>query len=334
MRRVAIAAIALLVLGPAFVPMVTAERARGSSSADAAAALTALYASPEGVIFRAPENCVDENLHPADDSATLAFCVVKDVVGALGGPSSGAAPTDFIAAPHRFEFNQPLDCDSVGAIADGKHDNCAVVTGAATLLRAGLPVRLFGVCARPLPKDCAVLGTIADPNWKPDGVYLLMDPTTVTTVCQYAQDAGRNGCNEDGAHTAGQKRPLCSADATNPECQYGAEDTAQMLDAYTAYCTTDAENCLENQIAAQWGVESVVAVGSMNRGDRAWDCAGSRTRAERFARALNTTWSTTIPIVQVDIDVAMNQVRFGPAVTDCEPWPAARHHRSSGLAHL
>jgi hypothetical protein len=302
--------------------MVTAERVRGSSSADAVAALTALYAGPERVIFRAPENCVNDRMDPYDDPATLAFCVVKDVVGALGGPTSGAAPTDFITAPHRFEFNQPLDCDTVGAIADGKHDNCAVVTGAATLLRDGLPVRLFGVCGRALSRDCTVLGTIADPNWKPDGVYLLMDPTNVTTVCQYAQDAGRNGCNEHGAYTAGQERPLCSEDATNPKCQFGAEDTAQMLAAYTAYCTTDAENCLENQIAAQWGVESVVAIGYMNRGDRAWDCADSRARAERFAQALNTTWATTIPIVRVDIDVAMNQVRFGDAESGCAPWSA------------
>jgi hypothetical protein len=95
-----------------------------------------------------------------------------------------------------------------------------------------------------------------------------------------------------------------------------------MLAAYTAYCTTDAENCLENQIAAQWGVESVVAIGYMNRGDRAWDCADSRARAERFAQALNTTWATTIPIVRVDIDVAMNQVRFGDAESGCAPWSA------------
>jgi len=64
-------------------------------------------------------------------------------------------------------------------VADGKHDGCAVVTGAVTLLRKGFPIRLFGVCAKPEAKDCAALGTITDPNWVPDGVYLLLDPALV-----------------------------------------------------------------------------------------------------------------------------------------------------------
>jgi hypothetical protein len=99
----------------------------------------------------ARRNCVD---YPSTDSpwsnpAVVHFCAIKDVVGALGGPSSSAPPNQFIETPNRFEFSQPEDCPSVGPIADGKHDGCAVVTGAETLLRAGLPVRLFGVRATP-----------------------------------------------------------------------------------------------------------------------------------------------------------------------------------------
>ena len=96
-----------------------------------------------------------------------------------------------------------------------------------------------------------------------------------------------------------------------------------MLAAYTAYCTTDAENCLENQLAAQWGVDSIVAIGYMDRGDQAWDCKVSRSKAERFAAAVNTTWSTNVPIVQVFIDVARNELRFAAATTGCAPPPAS-----------
>jgi hypothetical protein len=320
-RRVSMIVLTVLLLGSALVPIATAQQATPISSADAAAELTALFAGP-GVVFRAPENCVNDQRDPYNDPTTLAFCAVKDVVGALGGPSSGAAVTDFVEAPNRFEFNQPEDCETVGAVADGKHDNCAVVTGAATLLHEGLPVRLFGVCGKAEPKDCSVLGTITDPNWKPDGVYLLMDLAKVTIHCQYAQDAGRNGCNENEAYTAGQERPLCSEDATNPECQYGADETEAMLAAYTTYCTDDAENCLENQLEADWGIESVIAIGYMNRGDQAWDCEDSRTKAEHFTEAVNTAWSTDLPTVQLFIDVANNQERFGDAETGCEPPPA------------
>jgi hypothetical protein len=320
-HRLAIVVLAAVLLPGAHVSMVTAQQATPVNSGDAAAELTQLYDGP-GVVFRAPENCVND-VDPYDDPRTLAFCAVKDVSGALGGPSSGAGKSDFVATPGRLEFDQPVDCDTVGAVADGKHDNCAVVTGAATLLRAGIPVRLFGVCGKALPKDCAVLGTITDPNWKPAGVYLLMDPAKVTIHCQYAQDAARNGCNEKGAFTAGQERPLCADDATNPECQYGADETEKMLAAYTNYCTEDAENCLENQIEAQWGIDSVVAIGYMNRGDQEWDCEGSRTRAERFAQAVDTAWSTTVPVVQVYIDVTKNQLRFGDASSGCDPLPAS-----------
>jgi hypothetical protein len=307
----------VFLLGAVPISIVRAQQATPMSSATAAARLTALYDGP-GVVFRAPENCVNDQLDPYTDRATLAFCAVKDVSGALGGPSSGTAPADFVAAPGRLEFSQPVDCATVGAVADGKHDNCAVVTGAATLLREGLPVRLFGVCGRERPQDCAVPGTITDPTWKPDGVYLLMDPAHLTIHCQYAQDAGRNGCNENGAYTAGQKRPPCSEDVTNPECQYGADETKQMLAAYTAFCTNDAKNCLENQIEAQWDIGAVVAIGYMNRLDQAWDCESSRTKAEAFAQAVNTAWSTHVPIVQISINVAQNQLHFGDAVTTCE----------------
>lgn len=284
---------------------------------DTVSMLTALYAGP-GVIFRAPENCVGGN-DPYSDPATLAFCAVKDVVGALGGPPSSAK---FIETPDRFAFNQPLDCATAGAIADGLHDNCAVVTGAATLLRAGLPVRLFGVCARALPQECAPLGTITDPTWKPDGVYLLLDPAQVTTVCQYAQDSARNGCNAHGAYTAGRERLLCADDAADPMCEYAADETAAMLAAYIRYCTEDAANCLENQIQAQWSLDAVIAIGYLNRADQAWDCEVSRAKAARFAAAVNTRWSADFPTVQIAIDVASNELRFGDAATGCGPLPA------------
>ena len=321
-RSVTIVAMALLLFAGVLVPMDTAQQTTPVDPADAAANLTALYAA-SGVVFRAPENCVSDQADPYDDPTALVFCAIKDVAGALGGPPSAAAPTDFVAVPNRFESYQPIDCATVGAVADGRHDNCAVVTGAATLLRAGLPVRLFGVCGKPLPKDCAVLGTIADLNWKLDGVYLLMDPAQVTIRCLYAQDAGRNGCNEDGAYTAGQERPLCSDDPNDPMCQDGSYELEEMLARYAAYCTGDAENCLENQIEARWDVGSVVAVGYLNRGDQAWDCEDSRLKAERFAEAVNTEWSKDLPTVQLFVDVARNQIRFGDAATVCEPLPAS-----------
>jgi hypothetical protein len=317
MRRATVVGMALLLLGQVLLASVAARQAAPAGSAAAASALTALSIE-QGVVFRAPENCVDGS-DPYDDPAVLAFCAVKDVFGALGGPSSGAAATDFVATPYRFEFDQPEDCDVVGAVADGAHDNCAVVTGAATLLRAGLPTRLFGVCGQALPMDCAVLGTITDPTWKPDRVYMLLDPAKARVHCQYAQDAGRNGCNTNGAFTAGQARPLCSADATDPRCEYGADETEEMLAAYAAYCAAAAETCLENQIEAQWNIASVIAVGYLNRGDQTWDCAGSRARAERFAAAVNSVWATIVPVVQVFVDVARNEVRFADKAAGCEP---------------
>lgn len=293
-----------------------AQDATPVSSAAAASELNALLAGP-GVVFRAPENCVTDEGDPYQDDATLAFCAVKDVSGALGGPSSGAAAADFTAAPGRLEFSQPEDCATAGAVADGMHDGCAVVTGAATLLRDGLPIRLFGVCGKEHPNECAVLGTITDPNWSPDGVYLLMDPARVDIHCQYAQDAGRNGCNENEAFSAGQQRPLCHDDASNPQCQYGTGDVEAMLAAYTKACTDDAVNCLENQLEATWGIESVIAVGYMNRGDQAWDCDLARTRAEAFTQAVNTAWSSALPVVQMYIDVAQDQLRFADAASGC-----------------
>jgi hypothetical protein len=270
------------------------------------------------VIFRAPENCVNEAGDPYDDPATLAYCAVKDVVGALGGPSAGGSVTDFVVAPHRYEYNQPLDCDAVSPPFDSLHADCAVVTGAATLLRTGLPVRLFGICGKPRPSDCAKLGTITDLTWKPDGVYMLMDPARVTIVCSYAQDADRNGCNENGAYSAGKERPLCADAPSDPQCQYRADELEAMLAAYTGYCTRDALDCLENQLEARWGVDALVAIGYMNRGDQAWDCAGSRTKAEHFLAAVNTRWSTNKPLVQLYLDVATNVVRFADAATGCQ----------------
>jgi hypothetical protein len=291
-------------------------RAAADSSAAAAARLTALFAGP-GVVLRGPENCVGDNSDPWSDAAVVGFCAVKDVVGALGGPSSGTAATDFVRQPNRFEFNQPVDCPAVGPVADGRHDGCAVVTGAATLLRAGLPVRLFGLCAKPVAKDCAVPGTITDPNRTTDGVYLLMDPAAVSVHCQYAQDADRNGCNEHGAYTAARPRPSCAADPADRMCQYGPDEREQMLAAYARYCTADPTNCLENQLEAQWGAGSVLAVGYVNRADQPFDCASARAKASTFAAAVNATWSTDLPIVQVALDVAGNKVGFAPAADGC-----------------
>jgi hypothetical protein len=302
----------LLILTPAC----SGSQEANSSSADAAVKLTELYGGP-GVMLRGPENCVGlDGGDPWSNSAVLKFCAVKDVLGALGGPSSGSAPTDFVEAKGRLEFSQPVDCDAVGPVADGKHDNCAVTTGAVSLLREGLPVRLFGLCRKAIPKDCAVLGTITDPNWAPDGVYLLMDPATVDVRCQYAQDASRNGCNA-GGFTAGQNRPSCSADASNPMCEYGPDQQDRMLAAYTDYCTKDAVNCLENQLESQWGPESIIAVGYVNRRDQSNDCANAHSKAEKFTDALNSRWSTDVPLVQVDMDVAKDQVAFKDAAAGC-----------------
>ena len=80
---------------------------------------------------------------------------------------------------------------------------------------------------------------------------------------------------------------------------------------------------LEILLEAQWGIDSLIAVGSMNRGDQTWDCEGSRTKAERFAAAVNTAWSTDVPTVQVYIDVDKNLLLFGDAATGCEPLPAS-----------
>lgn len=312
--RVLVTSLTVMMLALPLAAM--AQDATPVSSAGAASELNALLAGP-GVVFRAPENCVNDQVDPYQDAATLAFCAVKDVSGALGGPSSGVSATDFTAAPGRLEFSQPEDCDTAGAVADGTHDGCAVVTGAATLLRDGLPIRLFGVCGKAHPNECAVLGTITDPNWSPDGVYLLMDPAKVDIHCQYAQDAGRNGCNEGNAFTAGQERSLCSEDASNAQCQYGESDVEAMLAAYTKACTDDAANCLENQLEATWGIESVIAVGYMNRGDQAWDCDLARSRADAFAQAVNTAWSSQVPVVQMYIDVAENELRFADSASGC-----------------
>jgi hypothetical protein len=297
----------------------TSSVGAASSSAGAVTRLETLYAGP-GVVFRGPENCVslDPDADAWADPGVLRFCAVKDVFGALGGPSSGADPADFVEAKGRMEFSQPVDCDSVGALADGKHDGCAVVTGAATLLRKGVPVRLFGVCGKPVAKDCAVLGTITDPNWTPDGVYLLMDPALVDVHCQYAQDnMVLDGCNEGDAHTAGQKLPLCSVDATNPRCEYGPNDGDKMLAAYKDYCTKDPANCLENQLEAQWGPESIVAIGYLNRTDQANDCELARRKATKFTDAVNAKWGRNLPMVQISLDVSKDAIGFADAAAGC-----------------
>lgn len=311
--RVCAISVTLLVLSHALTAVAGADN---NSSADAAAHLDALYSGP-GVVLRSPENCVGDSADPWSDQAIVDFCAVKDVVGALGGPSSGDSPADFIEAPNRFEFSQPIDCGEVGAEADGEHDGCAVITGAATLLRAGLPVRLYGVCAKPTPEECAVLGTITDLTWKPNDVYLLMDPARVDVHCQYAQDALRNGCSENGAHTAGEKRPPCSAEPTDLRCEFGPDEQAQMLAAYVDYCSADPTNCLTNHLEAQWGVGSIVAVGYVNRSDQPNDCAAARKRAAAFTQAVNARWSTDLPIVQLNIDVADNRMAFADAIANC-----------------
>lgn len=305
----------LLVLAFVSMPVATAE----PSSNDVAAQLNSLLDGP-GVILRGPENCVSDTApDPFADPAALAYCAVKDPFGALGGPSSGGSATDFVPAENRFEFSQPLDCAGSDPVADGTHDNCPVVTGALTLLRNGLPVRLFGVCAKKVAKDCAVLGTITDPNWKPDGVFMVMDPAAVDVHCSYAQDAGRNGCNENGAFTVGQPRPLCTVQPDDKQCQFGAGEQEQMLAAYARDCTADPKNCLENQLEAQWSPQSVLAIGYLARGDQSWDCAASRIKAQRFADAVNARWGLQLPLVQTYIDVAKGRVVFSDSDRGCSP---------------
>ncbi|MDT5349279.1 MAG: hypothetical protein QOH91_2566 [Mycobacterium sp.] len=173
------------------------------------------------------------------------------------------------------------------------------------------------MCAKPIAKDCTVFSTISEPNWKADGVYLLMDPAAVAVHCQYAQDANRNGCNENGAYTAGQDRPSCADNPADRRCQYGPNDQDQMLAAYTHYCTTDPTGCVENQLEAQWGPESMIAVGYVNRGDQAFDWASARAKAATLAAAINAAWSTGLPVVQVALDVARNTLTFQDAAAGC-----------------
>lgn len=299
--------------------LVTPVAAAASSSSDAAAQLNSLFDGP-GVVFRGPENCVsDTAADPFDDPAALAYCAVKDPFGALGGPSAGGSVDAFVPAPNRFEFGQPLDCGATAPAADGTDDGCPVVTGAATLLRNGLPVRLFGVCARTVAKDCAVLGTITDPDWQPDGVFMLMDPAAVDVRCQYAQDAGRNGCNENDAYTVGQPRPSCSAQPTDPQCEFGADEREPMLAAYARYCGAHPRDCLENQLEAQWSPQSVLAIGYLARGDQRWDCPASRVKAQRFADAVNARWGMQLPLVLAYLDVAKGRVVFADADRGCTP---------------
>jgi len=96
----------------------TSSVGAASSSAGAVTRLETLYAGP-GVVFRGPENCVslDPDADAWADPGVLRFCAVKDVFGALGGPSSGADPADFVEAKGRMDFSQPVDCDTVGALA-------------------------------------------------------------------------------------------------------------------------------------------------------------------------------------------------------------------------
>ena len=289
--------------------------AAAPSSDDAAAQLNSLFDGP-GVVFRGPENCVsDTAADPFEDPATLAYCAVKDPFGALGGPSAGGPVDAFVPAANRFEFGQPLDCDTTAPNGDG----CPVVTGAATLLRNGLPVRLFGVCAKTGAKDCAVLGTITDPDWQPDGVFILMDPGAVDVHCEYAQDAGRNGCNENDAYTVGQPRPSCSAQPTDQQCEFGADEREPMLAAYARYCGAHPRDCLENQLEAQWSPQSVLAIGYLARGDQRWDCPASRVKAQRFAEAVNARWGMQLPLVLAYLDVAKGRVVFADADRGCTP---------------
>lgn len=319
-QRASAAALAGLLLGSGTLFPAVAQRATPVDSGSAAAVLNALYEG-SGVLVRAPDNCVNDAVDPYADPAILAFCAIKEVTGALGGPPSDSALDDFVPAPGRFALNQPNDCDAVGAVADGRHDDCAVATGAATLLRAGSPVRLFGVCGRDRPRDCAALGSITDSNWTPAGVYLLMDPARVDVHCQYAQEAGRNGCNAGGAYTADQERPLCSEDAADPQCEFGADDTEAMLAAYGIACDTDPQGCLRNQVEARWGIDSVIAVGFMNRGDRPWDCEGARVKAERFAATVNDAFATDVPVVGFYLNVVWDDLWFVDAVDGCESPP-------------
>ncbi len=313
----------LLMVCPLLVALLAAPVAAAAPSADEAAAqLNSLFDGP-GVVFRGPENCVsDTAADPFEDPAALVYCAVKDPFGALGGPSAGGPADAFVPAPNRFEFSQPLDCGATVPAGDGTDDGCPVVTGSATLLRNGLPVRLFGVCAKTVAKDCAVLGTITDPDWRPDGVFMLMDPAAVDVHCQYAQDAGRNGCTENNAYTVGQPRPSCAEQPSDPQCEFGADERGQMLAAYTRYCGAHTKDCLENQLEAQWNPHSVLAIGYLARGDQRWDCAASRIKAQRFADAVNARWGMQLPLVLTYLDVAKGWVVFADSAVGCSP-PAA-----------
>jgi len=75
------------------------------------------------------------------------------------------------------------------------------------------------------------------------------------------------------------------------------------------------------------GIDSVIATGYMSRSDQAGDYGDSRTRAQRFAEAVNTAQAPDVPNVQLFIDVAHNQLRFGDAVELMSaPWPGNGEH--------
>ncbi len=144
----------------------------------AAARLTELYAGP-GVMLRGPENCISDKGDPWADPATVNFCAVKDVFGALGGPSSGAAPTDFVKTANRFEFSQPTDCPKAGG---RRRQALTTARWRPELSHCYPPDRRSGCsgCAPKRSRKTALCwGTITDPNWAPEGVYLLMDPAKV-----------------------------------------------------------------------------------------------------------------------------------------------------------
>ena len=103
---IVVAAVAFLVVACQNAKPPATEKS--NPSADAAARVTSLYAGP-AVILRSPENRVSEHGDPWADPATVEFCAVKDVYGALGGLSSGAAPTEYVKVANRFKFSQPTD---------------------------------------------------------------------------------------------------------------------------------------------------------------------------------------------------------------------------------
>jgi hypothetical protein len=144
-----------------------------------------------------------------------------------------------------------------------------------------------------------------------------MDPALVDVHCQYAQDASRNGCNEGNAYTAGEMRQMCSVDATDSMCEYGPKEQDKMLTAYKDYCTKDAVNCLENQLEAQWGPESIVAVGYVDRTDQSNDCTNARAKATKFTDAVNAKWGGNLPMVRISLNVAKDEVGFADAAAGC-----------------